>query len=205
MRKSESPPVILASRSAGRAALLRAAGYRFRQVPANVREPRARRGVALERHAAEMAAAKAVAVAGRHPRAVVIGADTALGLGRRVIGKPRDLREAERMLRMLGGRAHRVCSAAFVIFPAGASSRPRKTALLVDTALVRLRRWPAPVLRRFVSLTRPLAWAGAYAVQDPLSAAIVETVRGDLATVIGLPMKKLDRALRAARPRERRD
>jgi predicted house-cleaning NTP pyrophosphatase (Maf/HAM1 superfamily) len=67
---------------------------------------------------------------------------------------------------------------------------------MVDTAHVRLRRWPLARLRRHVALTRPLHWAGAYAVQDPLSAALVERIDGDLATVIGLPMEKLDRALK---------
>jgi predicted house-cleaning NTP pyrophosphatase (Maf/HAM1 superfamily) len=58
-----------------------------------------------------------------------------------------------------------------------------------------LRHWSPARIRSFVARTRPLAWAGAYAVQDPLSAAIVEAIEGDLATVIGLPLEKLSRLL----------
>jgi septum formation protein len=175
--------------------LLRAAGYRFRQLPADVEEPKAPHGAHLERYVLALAVLKARTVAARHPRAVVIGADTALILGREVVGKPGDLREAARMLRRLGGRTHRISSAACVIFPAVPGSGRRRVVKLVDTAFVRLRRWPDATIRRFAALTRPLAWAGAYAVQDPLSAAIVESIRGDLATVVGLPFKKLGRVL----------
>ena len=67
---------------------------------------------------------------------------------------------------------------------------------LLDTAYVHLRTWSAGRIRKHVALTCPLAWAGAYAIQDALSVAIVDRIEGDPATVIGLPMKKLDRLLR---------
>lgn len=199
MSRSITPPaprIILASQSAGRAALLRACGYRFRQIPSRVHEPAAPAGAHLERYVLGLAVLKAQAVAARHPGALVIGADTALILGQHVIGKPGSLAGAVRMLALLGGRTHRISSAACVIFP---EIRGRRRQVdLVDTAHVRLRAWPEARLRRHVALTRPLAWAGAYAVQDPQSAAIVERIQGDLATVIGLPLRPLDRLLRAS-------
>ncbi len=183
--------LILASQSAGRAALLKAAGYRFRKIPSHVHEPEAPEGAHLERHVLELAILKAEAVAACHPEAIVIGADTALILGRRIIGKPDTLDDACRMLAELGGRRHRISSAACVILPArGGKSRVVK---LVDTAHVVLRKWSPERIKRHVALTRPLSWAGAYAVQNPLSAAIVERIEGDLATVIGLPMGKLEK------------
>lgn len=187
--------LMLASQSAGRAALLRAAGYAFRQVPSGVEEPAPARGAHLERHVLELARLKAEAVARCHPGAIVIGADTALIAGRGIVGKPRDLDDAARMLEGLCGRTHRISSAVWVIFPAGRDGRRRRAVGRVDTARVRLRAWPASRIRRHVRLTRPLAWAGAYAVQDAHSAAVVERIEGDLATVIGLPMKALDRVL----------
>ena len=182
--------LILASQSRGRAALLQAAGYRFRQVPSRVEEPEPAVGAHLERHVLELAILKAEAVARLHPRAVVIGADTALILGQHVIGKPDSLAHACRMLADLGGRTHRISSAACVIFPGR-----RRVVKIVDTAHVVLRKWAPARIRAHVRLTRPLSWAGAYAVQDPQSAAIVERIEGDLATVIGLPMQALDRVL----------
>jgi septum formation protein len=187
--------LILASQSQGRAALLRAAGYRFRQIPSHVDEPAPHDGAHLERHVVELALLKAQAVAIHYPRALVIGADTSLIFGRTIIGKPNSLADAVRMLARLAGRTHRISSAACVIHPE-TKQGTRRVVTLVDTAWVTLRRWPLERLRRHVAITHPLAWAGAYAVQDPQSAAIVTSIQGDLATVIGLPMEKLDRILR---------
>ncbi len=187
--------LILASHSQGRAALLKAAGYRFRQIPSQIAEPEPHDSTHLERYVLELAILKANAVAIHHPQSVVIGADTALIFGRTIIGKPESLADATRMLTGLAGRTHRISSAACVIFPTSEAGKPRKVVTVVDTAWVTLRRWSEARLRKHVALTRPLAWAGAYAVQDPQSAAIVANVRGDLATVIGLPMEQLDRVL----------
>ena len=188
--------LILASQSGGRAALLRASGYRFLQIPSHCEEPPAPHGAHLERYVMKLATLKAEAVAARHPGAVVIGADTALILGRDIIGKPRSLADARRMLSALGGRRHRISSAVCVIFPAAGRAPRGRIVRFVDTAHVTLRSWSPDRIRLHVTLTRPLPWAGAYAVQDPHSAAIVERIEGDLATVIGLPMKRLDHALR---------
>jgi septum formation protein len=191
--------IILASQSKARAALLMAAGYRFRQAPSGIDEPEPVDGTDLDDHVRELARLKAEAVAQRYPAAAVIGADTALILGRQIIGKPASLAEAVRMLGRLGGRTHRISSAACVILPGRGKTGGRRVVELADTAHVRLRAWPAARLRAHVALTRPLNWAGAYAVQDALSAAIVERIDGDPATVIGLPMEKLDRVLRRCR------
>ncbi len=174
---------------------MKAAGYRFRQIPSRITEPAPPQGGHLERYVLHLACLKAEAVAIRHPGAIVIGADTALILDGAIIGKPGTLKEACRMLAKLGGRTHRISSAACVIFPGDSATGRRRTVRMVDTARVSLRKWSPERLRPFVALTRPLKWAGAYAVQDPLSAAIVKQIEGDLATVIGLPMRMVDRIL----------
>lgn len=186
------PTLILASKSPARAALLAAAGYVFRQVPSAVDEPAPGPNVALERYVQVLARLKAEAVAQRYPRAVVIGADTALMRGHDIIGKPDSLVDAVAMLAGLCGRTHRISSAVCIVYP----GERRRSVTLVDTAHVRLRDWTLPRIRQHVALTRPLGWAGGYAVQDSYSAAIVERIEGDLATVIGLPMAKLDPMLR---------
>jgi septum formation protein len=189
--------LILASRSTARAQLLRAAGYRFTQHPAAVSEPSASPRSRLRAHALKLARMKAEAVAARYPRAFVIGADTALACDGRIFGKPADLAEAVRMLRRLAGRTHRICSAICVVAPAdGASQRRILTA--ADTARVTLRKWTPQRLARHVAQTRPVRWAGAYALQEEGSAAIVLAIKGDPATVIGLPLTLVDRLLRKA-------
>lgn len=188
--------LILASQSKGRAALLKAAGYRFRQIPSHIKEPPPTEGVPLEQYVLELAILKAKAIAEKYPKAIVIGADTALILGREVIGKPSTLAAARRMLALLGGRKHRISSAVCIIFPKRNPDGKVRILKAVDIAYVTLRKWSPSRIRMHVGLTRPLSWAGAYAVQDPFSAAIVERIDGDLATVIGLPMNKLEKVFR---------
>ncbi len=183
--------LILASQSQGRAALLKGAGLRFRQIPSHVLEPAPAKGENLERHVLTLACLKAEAIARQYPRAMVIGADTALILGNQIIGKPASLAEARAMLARLGRRPHRISSAACVIIPAQGKGQPPRRHELVESATVTLRRWSPARLRQHVALTRPLAWAGAYAVQDPYSATIVKHIEGDLAPVIGLPLEGL--------------
>ena len=186
----KTPPLILASRSPARAALLRGAGCTFQQVVAHIPEPPPAPGEALMRYVRRLARLKAEAVAERFPESWVLGADTALILNGRIIGKPANLRAAVAMLTMLAGRTHRICSAACLIGPRDRHGR-RPAHSTVDTAWVTMHDWSATRIRAHVALTRPLHWAGAYAVQDSVSCAIVARIRGDLATVIGLPMTKL--------------
>ena len=100
------------------------------------------------------------------------------------------------MLTALGGRKHRISSAVCIIFPKRTPNGKNRILKAVDTAHVTLRKWTPARIRTHVALTRPLSWAGAYAVQDPFSAAIVERIDGDLATVIGLPWAKMEKTLR---------
>ena len=186
-----SAPLILASRSPARAALLRGADCTFRQVVAHVAEPPPATGEALGRYVRRLARLKAEAVAERFPDAWVLGADTALILDGHIVGKPASLNAAVTMLKALAGRTHRICSAACLISPLDRNGR-RAVSGGVETAWVTLREWPASRIKAHVALTQPLHWAGAYAVQDPVSCAIVARIRGDLATVIGLPMGKLN-------------
>ena len=193
--RDPAPALILASQSKGRAALLRSAGYAFHQIPAPIDEPAPPAGGHLDRYVLKLACLKAEAVAEAFPRAIVIGADTALIIGKTIIGKPGTLKEACRMLALLGGRKHRISSAACILFPAATPKGRRRIVRVVDTAHVVLRKWSPARIRAHVALTQPLSWAGAYAVQDSYSAAIVERIEGDLATVIGLPMRMVDRML----------
>ncbi|MEI8140153.1 MAG: nucleoside triphosphate pyrophosphatase [bacterium] len=188
--------LILASKSKGRAALLKAAGYRFRQIPSQAAEPVPAKGENLEHYVLSLACLKAEAVARRYPRAIVIGADTALIQGHKIIGKPKSLADARRMLAQLGRQPHRISSAVYLIIPSNTKGRQPRFVKLVESATVTLRKWTPARIHKHVALTQPLDWAGAYAVQDPHSAAIVRHIEGDLAPVIGLPLEALIKALR---------
>src|SRR5579884_2977725 len=112
-------PIVLASASAARAALLRAAGIRFAVDSADIDESRLKRearalGDSPLACASALAAAKACAVSQRHPRAFVIGADQLLAAGSEWFDKPADLGEARTQLQALRGRTHVLATAVCV-------------------------------------------------------------------------------------------
>ena len=125
-----TPALVLASASPRRLELLAQAGLRPHAVdPADINET-PRRSETPPRLAARLAEEKAGVVAARHPGAFVVAADTVVAVGRRILGQPADVAEAQRMLALLSGRGHRVYSGVCVIAPDGrVASRVSETRL----------------------------------------------------------------------------
>jgi septum formation protein len=185
--------LILASASPGRAELLRSAGFRFRQIPAGIPEPPRPQHLSIRTYLLNLAKAKALTVAQHHPQAFVIGADTVLEFKGQLIGKAANAAIALTLLRRLRGRSHRIWTAVCVVGPTPAGG-PRPVRQIVDTAQVTLRPWSDTQLRHYIRTARPFFCAGAYAVQGGGS-ALVRSIRGDIGTVIGLPIDKVSRRL----------
>ncbi len=166
--------LILASASAARADLLRAAGIKFRRAPAIVAEPPPAPGESLKHYLERLAQMKARAAAPRHPRAAILAADTVLCLpdGRanrkrlRIIGKPRGrtpaarAASAARLLRELAGREHLIGTGICLLAPAEARGRRAMRRGYV-AARVRLRALAPPEIRHYVAQVKPWRCAGA--------------------------------------------
>jgi len=178
--------LILASASPRRRELLRRAGIPHRVRPAEVDE-KVRRGESPEACVARLAHAKAAAV--WHPGETVLGADTLVVAGRLPLGKPRDERDAARMLRLLAGRDHEVLTGVCVLGPDGA------TRAAVVRTRVWFRRLTATEIAGYVASKEPLDKAGAYAIQG-LASRFVERIDGCYFNVVGLPVSKVDELLR---------
>jgi septum formation protein len=127
-----------------------------------------------------LALRKAEAVATDYADAVVIAADTLVWLGGKVLEKPKDEADAARMLRSLAGAKHRVVTGVAVLFKG-------RCAAGAATASVRISAMTPRQIRDYIADCRPLDKAGAYGVQDIAPYAKVR-VRGDLTTVVGLPL-----------------
>jgi septum formation protein len=176
-----SAPVVLASSSPQRRALLEMLGVPFDvHVPGVVEEET---GPPLE-VASENAFRKAAAVAAAEPERTVLGADTLVAQGRRIYGKPRDAEHARETLTALGGRDHVVFSGVCVIEP----GRPPRTAVAQTT--VRFRTLDAALLDWYLATEEWRGRAGGYAVQGR-GAALVERIEGDFTGVVGLPVPTL--------------
>jgi septum formation protein len=143
-----------------------------------------------ELHAARLARDKALAVARRRPGDVVLGADTVVVLGDRVLGKPVSATEAERMLEALAGREHRVVTAV-------ALARDGELWERCDVTRVWFRPLSRELIRAYVATGEPLDKAGAYGVQG-YGAVLVERIDGDFFSVMGLPLRLVVDLLEAA-------
>ena len=176
--------LILASASPRRQQLLREAGYSLTIVPAEIDERR-RRGEAPADLALRLARAKAAAVAERHPAGIVLGADTIVVLGDRVLGKPESMAQAREMLRALGGREHRVLTGVALL-----RLRPPQAASWVCTTAVVFRPLDKALVDRYTRLVNPLDKAGAYGIQEH-GDLLVRRVSGLVSNVIGLPVEEV--------------
>jgi len=177
----EKPLFVLASASPRRRDLLAQVGlFPDHVVPADVDErPRPRE---LPREVARrLAEAKARAVAQRFPGAFVLGADTVVGCGRRVLPKVEDEGEARACLALLSGRRHRVLGGVAVIGPDG------RLAGRVVTTAVSFKRLEAAEIERYLASGEWRGKAGGYAIQG-LAALYVRQIVGSYSNVVGLPL-----------------
>lgn len=182
--------LILASASPRRRELLARLGLPFEVIPADVEEhepPGSEdpRGLVLHN-----AALKAAAVAGAHPDAVVLGADTTVFLGGQVFHKPQDLEEACAMLKQLSGRTHTVFT--------GLAVRGRGLELSGSAeSHVTFRELSDAVIDRYFSGCDPTDKAGGYGIQQG-GEMIVAGYEGPLDNIIGLPLLATEQILTRA-------
>ena len=182
--------LILASASPRRKALLRDAGISF-QARSSADEPPPRQGESPIAYARRAARAKALDVAASQPRGtLVLGADTIVVLGKEILGKPRDARDAARMLRKLSGRVHRVITGVCLV-----RARHHVVALRHSVTLVRFRKLNESEIRRYIRTREPLGKAGAYAIQERAS-KFVTRIDGCYFNVVGLPVPLVYEMLR---------
>jgi len=138
--------------------------------------------------ALRLAKAKAAHVAGRHPEAFVIAADTVVAVGRRVLPKCEDEAEVRRCLALLSGRAHRVLTGVAVSAPgAGQASR------LVESR-VRFKRLSSADIDAYAAAGEGVGKAGGYAIQGR-AGAFVTSLQGSYSGVVGLPLYEVSSLL----------
>jgi MAF protein len=182
----DATPIILASASPRRRELLSLLELPFSIVVAKVEETN-HAGEPPSAMVQRLSRAKARFVAARHPKALVIGADTTVALDGESLGKPADPAEATAMLRALRGRPHRVYSGLTLIH------RDRALTDLAES-VVWMRNYDDEEMARYVASGDPLDKAGAYAIQHG-GFHPVARIEGCYANVMGLPLCHLTRAL----------
>lgn len=173
---------ILASASPRRSEILSSLGLHFRVEPSGIPEPDCIRGRQPSRCAADLARAKALDVARKHRSGVVIGADTVVYAGKRILGKPAHEDEAREMLRRLSGRWHEVITGLF-LYDCGTGRGAAAHAL----SRVHFRRLSRENLDWYISTGEYRDKAGAYAIQGYAS-LFVDRIEGCYFNIVGFPV-----------------
>jgi septum formation protein len=181
-------PLVLASASPQRRAILEQLGVPFEVRPADVQEAAAGEPEVVAR---DNALRKATVVAGISPGRTGLGVDTLVTLDGEIFGKPATPEAAAETLLKLQGREHAVLSG-IAVARGEAQDVPRS---LVERTLVRFAPLPTAQIAAYVATGEWRGRAGAYAIQGR-GAALVDGIRGDYLNVVGLPVP----ALRALLP-----
>jgi septum formation protein len=188
-------PLILASQSLARQALLANAGIAFEAIPAEIDERAIQRACGLSAPgeiAALLAREKAISVSSRRAGQFVVGADQTLALDQRLFSKPAGRAQAAEQLRALAGRTHELHSAA-------AAARDGEI-LFEDVSIARMTMRPldGAAIRAYLDTAGEAVTTsvGAYQLEG-LGVHLFERIEGDHFTILGLPLLPLLKFLRS--------
>jgi septum formation protein len=177
-------PIYLASASPRRKALLEQIGLPFSILVRPVEEE-LKEGESYAQQVMFLAEMKARSAALVIAEGLVIGADTLVVCDGRVLGKPADLSEAEKMLSLLGGNEHEVYTGLAVV------QKPSGRIITdYECTKVRFKSLNLDQIKRYAATGEPLDKAGAYAVQG-IGAIFIDRIEGCYNNVVGLPLALL--------------
>ena len=182
--------IILASASPRRRELMGLYGVPFTVRAADIDETMDP-GMSPFDEVARVSRRKALAVC-REPEDVVIAADTIVVCQNKVLGKPRDEEDAARMLRLLSGSTHQVMTGCTVL-------RGEIAETFTQVTELHFRPLSDKEILAYIATGEPMDKAGAYGIQGG-AALFCEGMTGDYYNVMGLPLCRLLKALRAVAP-----
>jgi len=177
--------IILASASKRRSKILKECGIAHRVVISNVPEKiDHKRGAKF--NVLHNARLKAEKIADRYRRGFIVGADTVVLLGKRMIGKPKTRKEAKSLLEVFSGKTITVYTGLCVI-----DVKKGKSASGIDVSKVRVKMLSRKEIDKFVKIAGPHDKAGGFSIEGP-GAFIFDNIDGSFYNILGLPMMKLD-------------
>jgi septum formation protein len=179
---------ILASRSPRRAQILRREKVKFEvKIPVDSEEENSSSDPV--EHVLSLSRQKATSVSGQLEDTIILGADTIVVLDSEILGKPQNKKEAFFILRKLSGKTHRVFTGITLV-----NRYNGKVASDYDMTEVRFNKLEDEKILAYIDTGEPMDKAGAYGIQG-MGSFLVESYRGSLDNVIGLPTKKLKEVL----------
>ncbi|MFW5873415.1 MAG: Maf family protein [Bacillota bacterium] len=186
----ESLSLILASESPRRRELLSRLKLNFKVEPSKINEDNynAENPIELVKL---LSVEKAKEVGKKYNNAIILAADTIVVMGKNILGKPENKKEAIRMLKKLSGKEHEVYTGiAFYI------KRKSGTKLIsdIDSSKVRMRNYSIEEIKSYIKTGEYKGKAGSYAIQG-YGSLLVKEIKGSYFTIMGLPVHKLAEVL----------
>ena len=163
-------------------------GLKFKINPAHVNENHLA-GESPQQHVKRLASDKAMVIAKKYPKALVLGADTIVVIDGIILGKPKNKTQARIMLQKLSGREHKVFTGFAIAHVAAENYRMK-----VIQSAVQFKTISPKEMEWYVSCDEPYDKAGGYAVQGK-GACFIQSIRGSYTNVIGLPLCEVLEAL----------
>jgi septum formation protein len=121
---------------------------------------------------------------------IIITADTVVVINGKIIGKPENKKDAERILKLLSDKTHTVYTG-FSIY----NNRRNKTFTDYEKTRVTFRKLGMQEIKKYIATGSPMDKAGAYGIQDDFGAVFVKKITGCYNNVVGLPLTKVYQAL----------
>ncbi|MCL4510778.1 MAG: Maf family protein [Bacteroidetes bacterium] len=184
------PHIYLASKSPRRRQMLEMVGIKFTLLEIDVDEANHFANNPRE-YVINLSGKKAEEAAKTIAEGIIATADTIVYLDGKILNKPKDTDDARRMLRLLSGRTHQVYTGFTLL-----KMPERKILHDCEVTDVTFRKLDEGEIEEYVQSGAPLDKAGAYGIQDDLSALFVEKINGDFYNVVGLPLPKFYLALK---------
>ena len=174
-----SNTLILASQSPRRKELLQQLGYDFQCLPADIDES-VRAKETAEHYVSRLALEKAQVIAQANSNQVVLGSDTSVIFGQRILGKPASLSDCLAILNMLSGNTHQVVTAI-------AAVKEQRSEVVLVTTEVDFKILSEQEIIRYWQTGEPQDKAGSYGIQG-IAGQFVKQIRGSYSAVVGLPL-----------------
>lgn len=144
-------------------------------------------GLEAEKHSEYLARLKAEDVAKNHPQDIVIGADTSVICENVILGKPKSRDDAERMLKMLSGKTHKVITGCAIVKDGVCESFSAES-------LVEFFDLSDSEINAYLDCDEPYDKAGSYGIQGK-GGLFVKSIKGDYFNIVGLPIAQLKRKI----------
>ena len=180
--------MILASNSKRRQEILKDMGFKFKVITANIEEVSDKKDIS--ERILDIAEKKLDKIAKDNINNFVLAADTVVALDGEVFGKPKDREEAEKFLKLLSGKTHKVVTA--YVF-----KNISKNILIKDVVVSEVKFYDLDkeTINWYLDTVEPFDKAGGYGIQG-LGRALVEKIEGDYFAIMGFPISNFLKNLR---------